>query len=228
MNIYKNVQTVAGLEDFEFNLKTLNATSFELNLKSQHVDNTHIIDKNLILKDAKSKSLIVDPHSVICLFVEDNNNVKAIDFFKHSKHNKTSIGSVIRSFDISPLVVVFIPFVDSDISEWTFVVNSSNAKLDGNDLQELDIDKNTTISKVADQLLPGITLSKSGNEINAQLSVAKTNVEIYFETTAGYLNKTRALTDATGKATVKVFGDELKGKVKAGFKHFSGKAEVNI
>jgi hypothetical protein len=82
MNIYKNAQPLVGFEDFEFNLKSLNSDSFELNLKSPHVDNTHIIDKNLILKDAKSKSLIVDPHSVVCLFVQDNNNVKAIDFFK--------------------------------------------------------------------------------------------------------------------------------------------------
>ena len=82
-------------------------------------------------------------------------------------------------------------------------------------------------------VLPAITLTKQGTVISAQLTningvpTKKADVDIYFETTAGYLTKARSKTNDQGIATTEVIG-ALEGKVKAGFKYFSGKTEHNL
>ena len=55
----------------------------------------------------------------------------------------------------------------------------------------------------------------------------KPNIEIYLETTTGLLQENRLVTDDLGQAQTKLLF-KGKGKVKAGFKFYSGKAEINI
>jgi len=238
MQFYKNARNIERSETKKAKLKTLDSNSFELklinmNLSDNNIEDitfTYIFNKDTFLKDQKLKTLMTGAHIVSAIYPHesDETRLNAIDFFKHSKHNKGNIGSIRLALDIAPIMFGFIPFSDSPSSDYIVVVNLNDVTLDEEELEPLNLDNDVHISELANQMLPNIALNKNGNEITAQLSVAKEGIEIYFETTTGYLNKTRALTDATGKATVKVFGDELEGKVKAGFKHFSGKAEINI
>ena len=92
---------------------------------------------------------------------------------------------------------------------------------------EFNVDNNRSIADASNDLLPSISMSKDGTDISATINPVKENVEIYFETTGGYLNKQRANTDASGVASCTVIG-ATSGKVKAGFKYFSGKAEITI
>jgi hypothetical protein len=124
-------------------------------------------------------------------------------------------------------VFVFIPFVDSSTDDWTLVVNSSAATNEGSALASFNVDNARSISVAAADLLPSISMSKDGTDISATIDPVKENVEIYFETTGGYLNKTRVNTNSSGVATCTVVG-AAEGKVKAGFKHFTGKAEISI
>ena len=189
------------------------------------------VNKNDVLFDNLSKNKIEDDHTVIVGYLQDflKDSIRFTNLFAHTKQIKSSIGYLISTVNVTPLFYIVIPFKDSSMSEWTFIADAREFKAGESDISnEVNLDKGITAAQGFSAFFPEITLSKSNNEITAQLSVAKSGVEIYFETTAGYLNKTRALTDATGKTTVKVFGDELEGKVKVGFKHFSGKAEVNI
>jgi len=78
-----------------------------------------------------------------------------------------------------------------------------------------------------DKFLPNITLSKEGNEITATLVPAKPGVELYFDNTVGSLSSYRGFTDVNGKVKTTITAD-TNGKVKVGFKQFSGKAEIAV
>jgi hypothetical protein len=129
--------------------------------------------------------------------------------------------------NIKPIVFVFIPYVDSSTDDWTLVVNSSIATNEGSALATFNVDNNRSIGAAAGDLLPSISMSKDGTDISATIDPVKEDVEIYFETTGGYLNKNRVKTNSSGVATTTVVG-AAAGKVKAGFKYFSGKAEITI
>jgi hypothetical protein len=118
-------------------------------------------------------------------------------------------------------------YVDSSTDDWTLVVNSSIATNEGSALATFNVDNNRSIGAAAGDLLPSISMSKDGTDISATIDPVKEDVEIYFETTGGYLNKNRVKTNSSGVATTTVVG-AAAGKVKAGFKYFSGKAEITI
>lgn len=189
------------------------------------------INKNDVLFDSLSKNVINDDHVVVTGYIPSfsKETIKFINLFSHTKQVKSSIGYILSSLGITPLFFIVIPFKDSLIEDWTFISDTREFIADGENVsEEINLDGGITAAQGFSKLFPTITLSKNNNEITAQLSVAKSGVELHFETTAGYLNKTRAITDESGAATVKVFGEELEGKVKVGFKHFSGKEEISI
>lgn len=189
-----------------------------------------VVNINDLFFDFKSKDYAFDSHALIVMDGELlKEKTKCVNIFKYTKETKGTIGSVRSLLGISPICFFIIPFVDSKLKDCTIVVPAETLVVNGTEITEdFNLDEGTHFVKLISKFYPNILLTKDNNTITAQLDIPKENVEIYFETTTGYLNKTRALTDATGKATVKVFGDELEGKVKAGFKHFSGKAEINI
>jgi hypothetical protein len=162
--------------------------------------------------------------------------LKSINILKHSLESKSGIGSSgYKKNGYSPLIIAFVPYKNSPISDWTFVVGADTLTVDGVQVtQSYNIDhQGKNFGETCNELLPSISLTNNDGIISAQLisfngaNEAKNNVEIYFETTAGYLTKGRALTNADGIATTTVVGAE-EGKVKAGFKYFSGKTEITI
>ena len=228
MNLRKNTQTEPAYNGETVTLKDKGSDEFELTIGS----NTYEFDKALILADHKSKETITTHHTISVLAVHDDNygaagTLKATNFFKHTQHNKSSVGSLRNLMNIKPIVFVFIPYVDSSTDDWTLVVNSSIATNEGSALATFNVDNNRSIGAAAGDLLPSISMSKDGTDISATIDPVKEDVEIYFETTGGYLNKNRVKTNSSGVATTTVVG-AAAGKVKAGFKYFSGKAEITI
>jgi hypothetical protein len=230
MILRKNTQTEPHYEGETVTLKDKGNDEFEITIGASDSEiglHTYAFDKDTILLDHKTKQAINTHHSISALAVHDSGTIKATDLFKHTKHNKSGVGGIKTSLDLYPVVFVFIPFVDSSTDDWTLVVNSSAATNEGSALASFNVDNGRSISVAAADLFPSISMSKDGTDISATIDPVKENVEIYFETTGGYLNKTRVNTNSSGVATCTVVG-AAEGKVKAGFKHFTGKAEISI
>jgi hypothetical protein len=185
--------------------------------------------KDEFLKDHFSKSSINEDHAFILfaspLRLEDyQKDDIVVNVFKHTVSSKSSIGHLRKVNKLNPLMYIAIPFASSSMSDWTIIAEAEKFTVNDVEITETyDLDANPTVNDV----FPSISLTKNANEITAELNVAKAGVEIYFETTAGSLSNYRSLTNAQGIATTELIG-AADGKVKAGFKYFSGKAEITI
>lgn len=187
-----------------------------------------------ILTERKTGIFMDHPHQVIAIGATEDNKFVFVDVLKHTFSTKGSTGSFKNASNINPIMYVFVPFADSPMDEWTFVGLTDSFTVGTVAVSEqIDIDMNRTLAQTCAELLPNISLTKEGNEISAKLvnlngtSILKEGVEIYFETTAGYLTKSRSKTDEFGIAKTEVIG-AVEGKVKAGFKNFSGKAQLSL
>jgi hypothetical protein len=155
--------------------------------------------------------------------------------------------------DFERLGFLYIPFANSADTEYMWHFNCAEFIIDeGCDatfevLETYDANliaaefyptvsaKLTMLSNLPDVSLTQVT-SDGVSTITAQLldsengnALSRPNVEIYFETTVGQLNASRVKTNANGQAIVKVNNsDGISGKVKAGFKSWSGKGEIEI
>ena len=196
---------------------------------------TDTLNAQKILTEKKTGLSLNNPHQLIaCGVSEESGKFVFVDVLKYTFINKGSTGLFKTYSNIQPIMYVLVPFADSSIEDWKFIVIANQVMVNGNLLaEEFDIDIDKTIADVCNEQLPTITLSKQGDTISAQLKNAdgsnanKANIDIYFETTAGYLTKGRGKTDSNGVATTDVIG-AVEGKVKAGFKYFSGKSELTI
>ena len=196
---------------------------------------TDVITIEKILTEKKTKQPLNNPHQLIaCGVSEESKDFVFVDVLKFTHINRGSTGLFKTYSNIQPIMYILVPFADSPIDEWKFIVVADSFTVDGEDVIEtFDIDIKKTIASVCNEHLPNILLSKQFNTITAQLVnadgtlAAKENIDIYFETTAGYLVKSRGKTDSLGVATTEVIGAS-EGKVKAGFKYFSGKSEIAI
>jgi hypothetical protein len=151
-----------------------------------------------------------------------------LDIIRHTKDSKAGVVDVTQLHGGFPVFLVAIPFKDSPVEDWVFITEAHETYFNGTLVTETtDIEYTKALKDITDRYLPNITLSKEGNEITATLVPAKANVELYFETTVGTLSAYRGFTDANGKVKTTITAD-VNGKVKVGFKHFSGKAEINI
>jgi hypothetical protein len=151
-----------------------------------------------------------------------------LDIFKYTKDSKAALGSVIQTIDGPSLFLVAIPFKDSLVKDWVFITEAEETYFNGSLVTEtIDIDYKKSLKDLSDKFLPNIKLSKEGNEITATLVPAKANVEVYFETTVGSLSAQRSFTDNNGQAKTTITSN-VSGKVKVGFKHFSGKDEILV
>lgn len=194
---------------------------------------TGVITAEKILTEKKSNPASTHPHQLIaCAAKDDDNTFIFADVLKYTNSTKGSIGFFKNSSNfINPIMYILVPFADAPISEWTFVAVATILTVDGNAVTEtFDVDIDRTIADTCNATLPGIVLSKQGTTVSAQLvdatgsPIAKSNIDIYFETTAGYLTKSRSTTDTNGVATTEVVG-AADGKIKAGFKYFTGKVD---
>jgi len=198
-------------------------------------DISDVITVSKILTEKKTDKPLNNPHQIIaCSVARDSKSFSFVDVLKYTNYTKGSTGFFKNASQIDPMMYILVPFPDTPIDEWIFVIVSKTLEVDGiNVTDSFDIDINRTLSDIGNQYLPGIILSKEDNLISAQLKnpdgslIVKQDVDIYFETTCGYLTKSRSKTNNKGIATTELIGG-LEGKVKAGFKYFSGKTELII
>lgn len=196
---------------------------------------TDTITAEKVLTEKKTGLPLNNPHQLIaCGVSEESNTFFFVDVLKYTYQIKGSTGFFNNATQIRPIMYVLVPFADSPITDWKFIAVTDSLKVDGTAVTTtFDVDISKTIADVCNENLPGITLTKSGETVSAQLvdssgnAISKAGIDIYFETTAGYLTKGRAATNSAGLATTQVIGAE-EGKVKAGFKYFSGKTQITI
>lgn len=194
-----------------------------------------VVSVSEILTERKTGIPLNNPHQILaCSVNEESSTFAFVDVLKYTFTTKGSTGFFKTQSGMSPIMYILVPFADSPISEWTFIVIANKVTVDGNTVKdEFDIDINKTLADICNENLPSISISKSGTSVSAQLidtkgkAIKKSGVDIYFETTAGYLTKSRGRTDTKGLASTEVIGAE-EGKIKAGFKYFTGKVDLII
>jgi hypothetical protein len=151
-----------------------------------------------------------------------------LDIIRYTKDSKAGVGDVTQLHGGFPVFLVAIPFKDSPVQDWVFITEAVETYFNNILVTDIvDIEYKKSLKDVTDKYLPNITLSKEGNEITATLVPAKPGVELYFDNTVGSLSSYRGFTDANGKVKTTITAD-TNGKVKVGFKHFSGKAEIAV
>ena len=194
------------------------------------------INAEKILTEKKTNFPLNNPHQIIaCGVNEENGNFVFVDVLKYTYNTKSTTGYFKNASGIlNPIMYILVPFADSPISDFTFIAVANSFKFEDEEVAaDFDFDGNKTLVDISNEYLPGITLTKTGDTISAQLvnpdgsPIAKAGVDIYFETTTGYLTKGRSATNDQGIATADLVGADT-GKVKAGFKYFSGKTEHNL
>jgi len=190
---------------------------------------------NKLNRDPASNQLINEPHSIIGVGFRYDNTPFVFDFFKHSYITKTTSGHVlVSSLGIKQGFYLARPWQDTPLIEWKLFAAAKLIVI--NDVIQENYISTINGNGLHDVLkwLPSIKLTKDNKDniyvqlLNSDGSEAhKENIEIYLETTTGILEQTRIVTDSLGKAKTKLLFS-TKGKVKAGFKFYSGKTEIEI
>lgn len=184
-----------------------------------------------ILKDHVTKTTLTTPHNVLLiggLNKGDPKNYPVLNVLRENLDTKNGTGSLQRKYDLTSYFLIFIPFADSPVSDWVFVASAETFTINGETVtNEIDVDIQRPFGEVCKELLPNLVLTNSNGTISAQITPVKSNVEIYWETTTGLLENARSVTNSSGVAVTTVT-NVTSGKVKAGFKYFSGKAELVI
>lgn len=136
-----------------------------------------------------------------------------------------------------PLGAIIVPFKDSPIEDWTLVFNMLDPSL-CRDLNGGVVQPVISLDTARDDLFPLVVFEKPtvsvspGGEVVLQISLQDSegrqltnSAEIFFESSGGYLPKTRTAV-VNGRGQIKVVASHLEPgdtfKVKAGFKYFSG------
>jgi hypothetical protein len=182
-----------------------------------------------------SNQLIDQPHAIIGVGFRLKDKVRVYDFFRHTSESKSTTGHVVASIiGIQQGFYLVRPWKDTPLTEWNVFLAAGSITINGVE-QGNNIVETINANGLNDiiKMLPTISLSIKDDMILAQLLNAdgteaqKKDIEIYLETTTGILEQNRIVTDSLGKARTKLlFG--TKGKVKAGFKFYSGKTEIEI
>jgi hypothetical protein len=182
-----------------------------------------------------SNELINQPHAIIGVGFRLHDKVRVYDFFRHSCSSKSTTGHVIASIlGIQQGFYLVRPWPDSPINDWNVFLAAGKIIINGVEQDNYieTINANGLDDVIA--MLPSIKLTKDNEDniyvqlLNANGSEAhKENIEVYLETTTGVLQETRLITDKLGKAQTKLLL-KGKGKVKAGFKFYTGKTEITI
>ena len=187
-------------------------------------------------RDTSSNKQINQPHAIIAVGFRLHEKVRVYDFFRHTTDSKSTTGHVVASMlGIQQGFSFARPFADSPIDDW--IVFLPACKIIINGVEQGDKMIETINGNGLDDIipmLPSIQLSMDNEDnITAQVlnangtNALKENIEIFLETTTGVLRENRIYTNNMGRASTKILF-KGKGKVKAGFKHFTGKTEIEI
>lgn len=220
--------------DLHFKINILDNNSLNLgyyNPKTNECYYEHIFTKDQLLFDDFSDSKIVDPHRLILVSTRKGfKKPSIIDVFRYTWYSKAKTGGfMLDQFNLTyPLMYFTVPFIDSPWEDWSFI--TSGVRLTINDIDQFGVVDTNTQNHILDdiiKLLPSLTINYKDGEIEVEISPQKPNIEIYLETTTGILQETRLITDQFGRAKTKLL-HHGNGKVKAGFKFYSGKTEIKI
>ena len=187
-------------------------------------------------RDTSSNKQINQPHAIIAVGFRLHEKVRVYDFFRHTTDSKSTTGHVVASMlGIQQGFSFARPWADSPIDDWIVFLPASKIIING--VEQGDKMIETINGNGLDDIIPmmpTIQLSMDNEDnITAQLLEAdgtnayKENVEIFLETTTGVLRENRIYTNNIGRASTKILF-KGRGKVKAGFKHFTGKTEIEI
>lgn len=220
--------------DLHFKIDILDSNTIHLgywNVNTNKCYYEHDFTKDQLLFDDFSDSKIVDPHRLILVATRQGfKKPSVIDVFRYTWYSKAKTGGfMLDQFNLTyPLMYFTVPYIDSPWEDWSFITSGSKITINGKEqLNTVDTNKQGYILDDIIKLLPTLKLNYKDKIIEVELSNKKPNIEIHLETTTGILEQTRLITNDLGKASTKLlFG--TKGKVKAGFKFYTGKSEIEI
>ena len=182
-----------------------------------------------------SNRTIDQPHAIIGVGFRLRDKVRVYDFFRHTAESKSTTGHVVASIiGIQQGFYVVRPWKDTPLTEWNVFLAAGSISINGVDQGDNYVETiNANGLDDIIQMMPSVSLSIKDDIISAQLLNAdgteahKKDIEIYLETTTGLLQENRLLTDELGRAHTKLLF-KGKGKVKAGFKFYTGKTEIQV
>jgi len=186
-------------------------------------------------RDTSSNEQINQPHAIIGVGFRLHEKVRVYDFFRHTVDSKSTTGHVVASMlGIQQGFCFARPWPDSPFEDWIVFLPAKTITINGQEQGDNFIE--TINGNGLDDIipmLPSIQLDFKDDVVYTQLINAdgspahKPNIEIYLETTTGLLQENRLVTNEFGQAQTNLLF-KGKGKVKAGFKFYTGKAEINI
>lgn len=186
-------------------------------------------------RDTSSNEQINQPHAIIGVGFRLHEKVRVYDFFRHTVDSKSTTGHVVASMlGIQQGFCFARPWSDSPFEDWIVFLPAKTITINGQEQGDNFIE--TINGNGLDDIipmLPSIALDFQDDVVYTQLVNAdgtpahKPNIEIYLETTTGLLQETRLVTDELGQAQTKLLF-KGQGKVKAGFKFYTGKAEIQV
>lgn len=186
-------------------------------------------------RDTSSNEQINQPHAIIGIGFRLHEKVRVYDFFRHSTESKSTTGHVIASMlGIQQGFCFARPWPDSPFEDWIVFMPAKVIVINGEEQGDNFIE--TINGNGLDDIipmLPSISLTFEDDVVYTQLlnsdgsEALKEGIEIYLETTTGLLQENRVITDSNGKASTKLLF-KGRGKVKAGFKFYTGKTEIEV
>jgi hypothetical protein len=186
-------------------------------------------------RDTSSNEKINQPHAIIGVGFRLHEKIRVYDFFRHTVDSKSTTGHVVASIlGVQQGFCFARPWPDSPIEDWIVFLPAKTITING--IEQGDNFIETINANGLDDIipmLPSIALEFKDDVVYAQLLNAngteahKKDIEVYLETTTGLLQENRLTTDEFGRAQTKLLF-KGKGKVKAGFKFYTGKAEINV
>lgn len=186
-------------------------------------------------RDTSSNEQINQPHAIIGIGFRLHEKVRVYDFFRHTTDSKSTTGHVVASMlGIQQGFCFARPWPDSPIEDWIVFLPAKTIVING--VEQGDNFIETINGNGLDDIIPmmpKIQLDIKDDMVYTQLlnsdgSLAhKPGIEIYLETTTGLLQENRVITNSLGQAETKLLYKGT-GKVKAGFKFYSGKTEILV
>jgi hypothetical protein len=207
--------------------------------KEIYMPDKHHYSGYLSLEDlsrcTSSNQPIDQPHAIIGVGFRLKDKVRVYDFFRHTSESKSTTGHVVASIiGIQQGFYLVRPWKDTPLTEWNVFLAAGSITINGIE-QGNNIVETINGNGLQDiiSMLPSISISYDYGNINVQLInpdntyACKSGVDVYLESTTGLLRENRLITNDLGQASTELLFPG-KGKIKAGFKFYSGKSEILI
>lgn len=227
-----------------FNRSYANKECVSIDIPTSATINTDSI--TLVMSDEDNSEVTVTinslpsgaaPHSAYKIeYNQESNSVEFKNLFKETLDNKTPLNTLNSPAAIGRLMI---PYADASFDEGLWHINAEAFTLGEGVIEEHNevVDETIfakTMAEIMLPYLPSINLSKNGDTVTVQLkdkdnnNISRGGVEIFVEATTGNSSNSRVYTDANGTATFTLTNTNGSGKIKAGFKEWSGKTELEI